>query len=43
MLRKWFAVLFVICAMAGVAACTSSPEDRGDVSGRSEQNTPRAD
>ena len=40
MLRKCFAVFLVIFALGNLAACTSSPEDRGDVSGRNEQNTP---
>lgn len=43
MVRNWFAILLVMLAVAGVTACTSHPDDKGDVTGRNMENTPRAD
>jgi hypothetical protein len=39
MIRKLMTVLMLMFAVATVAGCTSSPEDRGDVTGRGEENT----
>ena len=43
MLKKCFAILMVMFAVANITACTSHPDDRGDVTGRNMQNTPRED
>lgn len=43
MVRNWFAILLVMLAVASTAACTSHPDDKGDVTGRNMENTPRAD
>ena len=43
MLRTWLAILLVIFAVGGVTACTSHPDDKGDVTGRNMENTPRED
>ena len=43
MVRNWFAVLLVMFALVGVTACTSHPDDKGDVTGRNMENTPRED
>lgn len=44
MLRKYIALFFMMFTVAiGTAACTSHPDDKGDVTGRNMQNTPRAD
>jgi hypothetical protein len=43
MLRKLMTVLMLMFAVATVAGCTSHPDDKGDVTGRSQENTPRYD
>ena len=43
MLRKYFAILLVMFGMVNLAACTSHPDDKGDVTGRNMEATPRED
>ena len=42
MLRKCLMTLMLACAVAGAAACSSHPDDRGDVTGRNESNNRNA-
>lgn len=43
MLRKLMTALMLMFAVATVAACTSHPDDKGDVTGRNQGNTSNYD
>ncbi len=44
MLRKYIALVLMMFTVAiGTVACTSHPDDKGDVTGRNMENTSRTD